>query len=55
MTTSREPRPRLAEALGPDRLEALIEQGRRLSLDEAVAYTVQMADEIERGEVGQPQ
>jgi class 3 adenylate cyclase len=51
---TREPRVRLAEGLDAARLATLLEQGRRLSLDEAVAYTVEMADEIERSVSGQP-
>jgi predicted ATPase/class 3 adenylate cyclase len=51
---TREPRLRLAERLDAERLATLIEQGRRLSLDEAVAYAIEMADEIERTVAGQP-
>lgn len=43
------PRERLAAALEPEHFATLIERGRRMGLDEAVAFVVRMADEIERG------
>ncbi len=46
---SRRPLERLAEAFEPERLEALMDRGRRMTLDEAVAFVVRMSDEIERG------
>lgn len=49
LINSRRPRERLTEALEPERLETLIERGKRMSLDEAVAFVVRMADEMERG------
>ena len=41
------PGERLAANLEPERLAALTERGRRMSLDEAVAYVVRMADDLE--------
>ena len=44
---SRRPRERLAEALDRERLEALVERGRRMTIDQAVAFVVRMAGEME--------
>ena len=41
---TRQPSRRIAEALEPATLAVLTERGRRMSLDEAVAYVLQMAD-----------
>jgi hypothetical protein len=46
--SSRRASERLTEALGPERLETFIERGGRMSLDEAVALTVRMADGLAR-------
>jgi hypothetical protein len=48
INTSR-PADRLAAALETEQLAALVARGRRMSLDEAVAFVVWMADEIESG------
>jgi predicted ATPase len=45
---SRRPLERLAESLAPDRLEALIERGKRMSLDDAVSFTIRLAEELDR-------
>lgn len=44
---TRRPSERLAEAVPPERLRSLKEQGRRMTLDEAVSFTVRMIDEMD--------
>ncbi len=41
---TRQPSRRIAEAIDPETLAVLAERGRRMSLDEAVAYVLRMAD-----------
>ena len=48
IVNSRRPRERLSEDLSPHELERLIDRGKRMSLDEAVALIVRMADELDR-------
>lgn len=48
IVNSRRPRERLEEALSPQELDKLIDRGKRMSLDDAVAFIVRMADELDR-------
>jgi predicted ATPase/class 3 adenylate cyclase len=50
---ARRPRERIEEALEPGRLATLVERGRRMSLDEAVAFVLRMDDEMGKEAVSQ--